>query len=171
MTALTGFAREGAEDFGHLPVDGGPVPGTATSVETTLWGTAAEPADRRFFPAEGEFLAPDEVVVTFDRGVPVAIDGETVSVAEARGMLSARGEAQGIGRDDPVVAPGALALVTAYRALERVTPERPGRQAGRGCASLVGAVTGEVRLVLYDGRVTVAGLRPTNEHTEEKREQ
>ncbi len=95
------------------------------------------------FPVEGEFLAPDEVVVTFDRGVPVAIDGETVSVAEARRMLDARGEAQGIGRG------GALGLATAYRALGRAT------------------ASGEVHLVLYDGRVTVA----TTEHTEEKREQ
>ncbi|MBE8522160.1 argininosuccinate synthase [Amycolatopsis sp. H6(2020)] len=84
------------------------------------------------FPAEGEFLAPDEVVITFDRGIPVAIDGETVSVAEAHRMLSARGEAQRIGRGE------------ACAALER--------RAGRGCASL----TSEVRLVLYDGRITVA---------------
>ena len=80
------------------------------------------------FPAEGEFLAPTEVVITFDRGIPVAIDGETVSVAEARRMLSARGEAQRIGRGE------------ACAALERRT--------GRGYAS--------VRLVLYDGRITVA---------------
>ena len=80
------------------------------------------------FPAEGEFLAPDEVVVTFDRGVPVAIDGETVSVAEAHRMLCARGEAQRIGRGE------------ACAALDRRT--------GRGYAS--------VRLVLYDGRITVA---------------
>jgi argininosuccinate synthase len=104
----------------------------------------------RFFPAEGEFLAPDEVVVTFDRGVPVAIDGETVLVPEARRMLGARGEAQRIGR-------GAVALATAYRALEQATPVR--------------TASGEVRLVLHDGRVTVAGLRPTDEHDEEKREQ
>ncbi|WP_103350092.1 argininosuccinate synthase [Amycolatopsis sp. CA-128772] len=88
------------------------------------------------FPAEGEFLAPDEVVVTYDGGVPVAIDGETVSVAEARRMLSARGEAQRIGRG------------AACAALER--------RAGRGCARLTGTVSGEVRLVLYDGRITVA---------------
>ncbi|WP_086852569.1 argininosuccinate synthase [Amycolatopsis kentuckyensis] len=88
------------------------------------------------FPAEGEFLAPDEVVITFDRGIPVAIDGETVSVAEARRMLSARGEAQRIGRGE------------ACAALER--------RAGRGCASLTGTASGEVRLVLYDGRITVA---------------
>jgi len=80
------------------------------------------------FPAEGEFLAPDEVVITFDHGIPVAIDGETVSVAEARRMLSARGEAQRIGRGE------------ACAALERRT--------GGGYAS--------VRLVLYDGRITVA---------------
>ncbi|MEU7785136.1 MULTISPECIES: argininosuccinate synthase [unclassified Amycolatopsis] len=88
------------------------------------------------FPAEGEFLAPDEVVITFDRGVPVAVDGETVSVAEARRMLSARGEAQRIGRGE------------ACAALDR--------RAGRGCARLADAVSGEVRLVLHDGRITVA---------------
>lgn len=101
------------------------------------------------FPAEGEFLAPDEVVITFDRGVPVAIDGETVSIAEARRMLSARGEAQRIGRSE------------ACSALER--------RIGRGCASLANAISGEVRLVLHDGRITAQDLNPTN--TEEKREQ
>jgi len=101
------------------------------------------------FPAQGEFLAPDEVVITFDHGIPVAIDGETVSVAEARRMLSARGEAQRIGRRE------------ACAALER--------RAGRGCASLANAVSGELRLVLHDGRVTAEDLNPTN--TEEKREQ
>ena len=101
------------------------------------------------FPAEGEFLAPDEIVVTFDRGIPVAIDGETVSVAEARRMLSARGEAQRIGRGE------------ACAALER--------QPGRGCATLNHAVSGQVRLVLHDGHVTAEDLQPTN--TEEKREQ
>jgi hypothetical protein len=95
------------------------------------------------FPAEGEFLAPDEVVITFDHGIPVAIDGETVSVAEARRMLGARGEAQRIGRGE------------ACAALDR--------RAGRGCATL----SGEVRLLLHDGRTTV--LNATN--TEEKREQ
>jgi hypothetical protein len=88
------------------------------------------------FPAEGEFLAPDEVVVTYDGGVPVAIDGETVSVAEARRMLSARGEAQRIDRG------------AACAALER--------RVGRGYARLTGTHSGEVRLVLYDGRITVA---------------
>lgn len=94
------------------------------------------------FPAEGEFLAPDELVITFDRGIPVAIDGETVSVAEARRMLCARGEAQRIGRGE------------ACAALER--------RIGRGCANLADAVSGEVRLVLYDGRVTAEDLNPTN---------
>jgi hypothetical protein len=169
MTARIGLALEITEvtlDLGALGVQGGPV---LVGTEPTWWGPAAEGADSRFFPAEGEFLAPDEVVVTFDRGVPVAVDGETVLVAEARRMLSARGEAQGIGRG------GALALVTAYRALDRATrdagPARLVRQTGRGWPTLVRAVSGEVRLVLHDGRVTVARLRPTNHHNEEKREQ
>jgi len=159
------------------------VPGVP-SAERTLWGYVVEPGDRWRFPAEGEFLAPDEVTVTFDGGVPVAVDGETVSVAEALRRLNRRAAAQGAGKhrtDDgrTFAAPGALALVTAHRALERVTLE-PGlarfkRQVDREWTTLVrdgqwfsplkhaldsfvvdaqATVTGDVRLLLHDGRVT-----------------
>ena len=79
----------------------------------------------------------DEVVVTFERGVPVAIDGTPVTVLEAIQQLNARAGAQGIGRIDMVEdrlvgiksreiyeAPGAIALITAHQALENVTVER-----------------------------------------------
>jgi argininosuccinate synthase len=159
------------------------VPGVP-SAERTLWGYLVEPGDRWRFPAEGEFLAPEEVTVSFDRGVPVAVDGETVSVAEALRRLNRRAAAQGAGKyptDDgrTFAAPGALALVTAHRALERVTLE-PGlarfkRQIDREWATLVRdgqwfsplkhaldsfvvdaqeTVTGAVRLLLHDSRVT-----------------
>jgi argininosuccinate synthase len=169
------------------------VPGS-TGAGRTVWGHVAEPADRRRFPAEGEFLAPEEVVVTFDHGVPVAIDGETVSVVEALQRLNARGEGQGIGRGEEFVAPGALALITAHRALENTTHEpelaRFKRQVDREWATLVRdggwlsplkhaldsfvaeaqeTVSGEVRLVLHEGRVTAVPDTPKN--TEEKREQ
>jgi argininosuccinate synthase len=169
------------------------VPGS-TGPGRTVWGHAAEPADSRRFPAEGEFLAPEEVVVTFDHGVPVAIDGETVSVVEALQRLNARGEGRGVGRGEAFVAPGALALITAHRALENTTHE-PGlarfkRQVDHEWATLVRdggwcsplrhaldgfvaeaqeAVSGEVRLVLHEGRVTAVPNTPKN--TEEKREQ
>jgi argininosuccinate synthase len=159
------------------------VPGEVAA-EHTLWSYPAGPDDRWRFPAEGEFLVPDEVVVTFDRGVPVAVDGETVSVAEAFQLLGRRAEAQGVGRHDAVAMPGALVLVTAHRALESVTLEpelaRFKRQVDREWTTLVRAgqwfsplkhaldsfvveaqeaVSGDVRLLLHDGRVTALDPR------------
>ena len=79
----------------------------------------------------------DEVVITFLHGVPVAIDGQQVSVLEAIKQLNVRAGAQGIGRIDMVEdrlvgiksreiyeAPGAIALITAHQELENVTVER-----------------------------------------------
>ncbi|MEU8517141.1 argininosuccinate synthase [Kitasatospora sp. NPDC048722] len=79
----------------------------------------------------------DEVVITFEAGVPVAIDGRKVTVLEAVEELNRRAGAQGVGRLDMVEdrlvgiksreiyeAPGAIALITAHQALENVTVER-----------------------------------------------
>jgi argininosuccinate synthase len=79
----------------------------------------------------------DEVVVTFVKGVPVAIDGKPVTVLQAIEQLNVRAGAQGIGRLDMVEdrligiksrevyeAPGAIALITAHQELENVTVER-----------------------------------------------
>ncbi|MEU6773896.1 argininosuccinate synthase [Streptomyces sp. NPDC046759] len=79
----------------------------------------------------------DEVVITFEQGVPVAIDGRPVTVLQAIQQLNARAGAQGIGRIDMVEdrlvgiksrevyeAPGAIALITAHQELENVTVER-----------------------------------------------
>ncbi|BFV55815.1 argininosuccinate synthase [Kitasatospora sp. CMC57] len=81
--------------------------------------------------------AADEVVITFEAGVPVAIDGRKVSVLQAIEELNKRAGAQGVGRLDMVEdrlvgiksreiyeAPGAIALITAHQALENVTVER-----------------------------------------------
>jgi len=80
---------------------------------------------------------PDEVVITFDQGVPVAIDGETVTPLQAIVEMNRRAGAQGVGRIDMVEdrlvgiksrevyeAPGAIALITAHQELENVTVER-----------------------------------------------
>ncbi|MDF3288949.1 MULTISPECIES: argininosuccinate synthase [Streptomyces] len=80
---------------------------------------------------------PDEVVITFKHGVPVAIDGKAVSVLQAIQQLNERAGAQGVGRIDMVEdrlvgiksrevyeAPGAIALITAHQELESVTVER-----------------------------------------------
>ncbi|MER5639840.1 argininosuccinate synthase [Kitasatospora sp. NPDC002227] len=79
----------------------------------------------------------DEVIITFEAGVPVAIDGRKVTVLQAVEELNKRAGAQGVGRLDMVEdrlvgiksreiyeAPGAIALITAHQALENVTVER-----------------------------------------------
>jgi argininosuccinate synthase len=79
----------------------------------------------------------DEVVISFEAGVPVAIDGRKVTVLQAIEELNQRAGAQGVGRLDMVEdrlvgiksreiyeAPGAIALITAHQALENVTVER-----------------------------------------------
>jgi len=80
---------------------------------------------------------PDEVVITFDKGIPVAIDGRPVTPLEAIQEMNRRAGAQGIGRIDMVEdrlvgiksreiyeAPGAVALIEAHQALESITLER-----------------------------------------------
>ncbi|WP_020502386.1 argininosuccinate synthase [Sciscionella marina] len=84
-----------------------------------------------------QWKAPDEAVITFDKGTPVAIDGRSVTVLEAIQELNRRAGAHGIGRLDMVEdrlvgiksrevyeAPGAIALITAHQELENVTVER-----------------------------------------------
>jgi argininosuccinate synthase len=79
----------------------------------------------------------DEVVIAFDKGVPVAVDGRAVTPLQAIQELNRRAGAQGVGRIDMVEdrlvgiksrevyeAPGAIALITAHQELENVTVER-----------------------------------------------
>ncbi|MDN5655578.1 MAG: argininosuccinate synthase, partial [Kocuria sp.] len=81
--------------------------------------------------------AVDEVTITFEQGIPVAIDGESVTPLEAIEIMNRRAGAQGIGRIDVVEdrlvgiksreiyeAPGAMALIAAHKELENVTIER-----------------------------------------------
>ncbi|MGN6088391.1 MAG: argininosuccinate synthase [Actinomycetes bacterium] len=119
------------------------------SIDQNVWGRAVETGfleDIWNGPIEDVYSytddpavprEPDEVVITFDKGVPVAIDGRHVSVLEAIVELNKRAGAQGIGRLDMVEdrlvgiksrevyeAPGAIALITAHQELENVTVER-----------------------------------------------
>jgi argininosuccinate synthase len=119
------------------------------SIDQNVWGRAVETGfleDIWNAPIEEvyEYTAdpatprePDEVVVSFESGVPVALDGEKVSVLEAIRRLNRRAGAQGVGRLDLVEdrlvgiksrevyeAPGAIALITAHQELENVTVER-----------------------------------------------
>ncbi|WP_017974601.1 argininosuccinate synthase [Actinopolyspora halophila] len=119
------------------------------SVDQNVWGRAVETGfleDIWNAPIEDVYSytadptqqrEPDEVVIDFDRGVPVAIDGAAVTPLQAVTELNRRAGAQGVGRLDMVEdrlvgiksreiyeAPGALALITAHRELEAVTLER-----------------------------------------------
>jgi len=97
---------------------------------------------------------PDEVIIGFDKGVPVTIDGRPVTMLEAIVELNNRAGAQGIGRLDMVEdrlvgiksrevyeAPGAIALMTAREELANVTVERDlarfGRQVSQRWSELV----------------------------------
>ncbi|MFK0293754.1 argininosuccinate synthase [Streptomyces sp. NPDC090442] len=99
----------------------------------------------------------DEVVVSFERGAPVALDGEPVTVLQAIQRLNERAGAQGVGRIDLVEdrlvgiksrevyeAPGAIALITAHQELENVTVERELARYKRGVEQRWGEL-------VYDG--------------------
>jgi argininosuccinate synthase len=119
------------------------------SIDQNVWGRAVETGfleDIWNAPIEDVYsytsdpTVPrdaDELVITFEKGVPVAIDGETVTVLQAVQELNRRAGAQGVGRLDMVEdrlvgiksreiyeAPGAIALITAHQELENVTLER-----------------------------------------------
>jgi len=119
------------------------------SIDQNVWGRAVETGflediwnaptkdvydytDDPAFPP-----VPDEVIITFSQGVPVAIDGRPVTPLEAIVEMNRRAGAQGIGRIDIVEdrlvgiksreiyeAPGAIALIEAHREMENVTMER-----------------------------------------------
>ncbi|MFQ6227231.1 argininosuccinate synthase [Nocardia sp. NPDC002869] len=180
------------------------------SIDQNVWGRAVETGfledlwnaptkdvyDYTIDPTVN-FEAPDELIVTFERGIPVAIDGRQVSVLEAITELNSRAGRQGVGRLDMVEdrlvgiksreiyeAPGALALITAHRALENVTLERElgrykrqveqrwGELAYDGLwfsplkraldafvAETQQHVSGDIRMVLHAGNVVVNGRR------------
>ncbi|MFI1918608.1 argininosuccinate synthase [Nocardia sp. NPDC020380] len=120
------------------------------SIDQNLWGRAVETGfleDLWNAPTKDvydytvdptvNFEAPDELIVTFDKGVPVAIDGRPVTMLEAITELNQRAGRQGVGRLDMVEdrlvgiksreiyeAPGAIALITAHQEMEAVTVER-----------------------------------------------
>ena len=123
------------------------------SIDQNVWGRAIETGfleDLWNAPTKDVYVytddptyppLPDEVVITFDKGIPVAIDGRPVTPLEAIQEMNRRAGAQGIGRIDMVEdrlvgiksreiyeAPGAVALIEAHQALEAVTLERMQRR-------------------------------------------
>lgn len=119
------------------------------SIDKNVWGRAVETGfleDPWNAPIEDLYeytLDPaadgpaDELTITFDRGIPVAIDGTAVTPLEAVQQMNAIAGRHGVGRIDIVEdrlvgiksrevyeAPGAIALIAAHEELENLTLER-----------------------------------------------
>ncbi|MEV4248686.1 argininosuccinate synthase [Streptosporangium canum] len=119
------------------------------SIDQNIWGRAVETGflediwngpveDVYSYTADpAEPREADEVVISFVKGVPVALDGRHLTPFQIIAELNQRAGAQGVGRLDMVEdrlvgiksrevyeAPGAIALITAHMELENVTVER-----------------------------------------------
>ena len=120
------------------------------SVDENLWGRTAEcgpledpwvapPEDAfaRTAPPEARPSEPAEIVVAFERGLPVALDGDAADLPSVIRALDLLGGTYGFGRVDMIEnrrvgiksrelyeVPGALAIILAHRALEDLTLER-----------------------------------------------
>jgi argininosuccinate synthase len=146
----SGMTRDKAIAFAEgkgLPID--VTARSPYSIDQNLWGRAAETGhleDIWNAPIEDVYAytgdpaaprEPDEAVISFADGVPVAIDGRALSPLRLIAELNARAGQQGVGRLDMVEdrlvgiksrevyeAPGAIALITAHQELENVCVER-----------------------------------------------
>jgi argininosuccinate synthase len=131
----------------NLPID--VTKSSPYSIDQNLWGRSVETGmleDIWNAPTEDLYaytvnpaatLRSDEVVISFERGIPTAMDGQPVTPLEAIARLGERAGAQGVGRLDMVEdrlvgiksrevyeAPAAIALIAAHQELENVTIER-----------------------------------------------
>jgi len=177
------------------------------SIDANLWGRSIEAGvleDPWTVPPEDAYAwtasataqpaAPDEVVISFENGVPF-VDGARDDKMVAK--LNALAGKHGIGRidlvEDRVIgvksrevyeAPAATVLIAAHKALERLVLTRDELRFKAGCdqkyselvydglwmsplrdaldafnASCAARMTGEVRMRLYHGAATTAGVR------------
>ncbi len=117
------------------------------SIDENLWGRAIEcgimedpwvsPPDDVYALTVASRTDPTELVIAFERGVPVALDGERQPLHELVRSVGSIVGAYGFGRIDMVEnrrvgiksretyeCPGSLALITAHRDLEDITLER-----------------------------------------------
>jgi len=146
----SGMTRDKAIEFAEaneLPIDVSKK--SPYSIDQNVWGRACETGfleDIWNAPVEDVYdytedpavlREPDEVLISFEHGVPVAIDGRQVTMLHAIEELNSRAGAHGIGRIDMVEdrligiksreiyeAPGATVLIAAHKELESVTMER-----------------------------------------------
>ncbi len=117
------------ENLWGRTVECGPLEDPWVAPPEDVFGRTAAPADRPSLPAEASIM--------FERGLPVALDGGSMSLPEIVRSLDALGGSYGYGRVDMIEnrrvgiksrelyeVPGALAIIAAHRALEDLTLER-----------------------------------------------
>ena len=131
------------------------------SIDQNVWGRAVETGfleDPWNAPIEDLYTytqdpsvtrAPTEVVISFEQGVPVAIDGKKVSPLQMIQLMNRLAGDQGVGRIDIVEdrlvgiksreiyeAPAGIALIAAHEELENMTLERDVARYKRGVESI-----------------------------------
>lgn len=146
-----GMSRE--EEIEYAKERGIPIPvdvESPYSIDQNLWGRSIEcgrledptqePPEEVFEWTAPQSQTPDEpqyIVIEFERGVPVAVDGEHMSMVKLISHLNEVAGRHGIGRVDMIEnrlvgiksrevyeAPAAITLITAHKALEALTLER-----------------------------------------------
>lgn len=139
------WSRE--EEIAYAAEKGVPIPADLDnpySIDQNLWGRACECGvleDPWATPPKGAYAITQEledtpdvptiVEITFDQGVPTAIDGETMNLAELIMKLNRVAGEHGVGRIDHIEnrlvgiksrevyeCPGAIALMSAHKELE-----------------------------------------------------
>ena len=113
----------------HLSHEGGPLEDPSFEPEASMFKLTADPTQA---PNE-----PERVTITFESGVPVAVNGTELSPAKIVETLNAIGGRHGVGRADLVEnrligiksrgvyeTPGGTLLVNALKALESITLDR-----------------------------------------------
>ncbi|MFL6248524.1 MAG: argininosuccinate synthase [Thermoanaerobaculia bacterium] len=113
----------------HLSHEGGPLEDPSFEPEPSMFKLTADPQDAPD--------TPEKVTITFEEGIPVAVNGTRLSPAKLVQALNEIGGKHGVGRADIVEnrligiksrgvyeTPGGTLLVTALKALESITLDR-----------------------------------------------
>jgi argininosuccinate synthase len=113
----------------HLSHEGGPLEDPAFEPEESMFKLTVDPVDAPDLP--------ERITISFESGVPVAVNDEELSPAALIAVLNEIGGTHGIGRADLVEnrligiksrgvyeTPGGTLLVTALKALESITLDR-----------------------------------------------
>jgi argininosuccinate synthase len=147
-----GLSRDAAIDYANergipIPVKSKESP---YSIDENAWGRTAEcgiledpwarpPSDvfERTVDVVDAPDTPEEVVIAFEQGVPVSLDGQPMPLHDLIAAIDARAGAHGIGRIDMIEdrlvgiksreiyeCPGAITLITAHRDLEDLCLEQ-----------------------------------------------